>query len=56
MTCALMYGFTGTIPQFGTRAVKGAALIVLGIAAIWVPLQFVVAALLVANGTRMAWL
>ncbi len=31
-------------------------IVVLGAAAVFVPLQFVVAALLVANGTRMVWM
>jgi hypothetical protein len=46
----------GTSGQPRAPVIKGAALFVLGIAAIWVPLQFVVAAFLVANGTRMVWL
>jgi hypothetical protein len=55
MLLALIYGFTGGIPKFGSRAVKGASLICLGAVAIWVPLSFVAAALLVAIGTRMIW-
>jgi len=56
MLLALVYGFTGTMPRIHSRPLQGAALIVLGVAAIWVPLSFVAAALLVANGTRMVWL
>jgi hypothetical protein len=56
MLCALMYGFTGTVPRFGHKAVKGAALVCLGVVAVFTKIEFVAAAMLVANGTRMAWL
>ena len=38
-----------------SRPVKGAALVCLGVAAIFVPLAFVIAALLIGAGTRMVW-
>jgi hypothetical protein len=57
---ALVYGFTASLPALApwlwSRPVKGAACVCLGVAAIFVPLSFVVAALFIALGTRLIWL
>ena len=59
MLLALAYGFTpAALPRLGwlhSRPVKGAVLVCLGIAAIFIPLSFVIAALLIGGGTRMVW-
>ncbi|WP_076351822.1 hypothetical protein [Paludisphaera borealis] len=56
---ALVYGFTALLPSLApwlwSRPVKGAACVCLGVAAIFVPLSFVVAAILIALGTRLMW-
>lgn len=57
---ALVYGFTSSLPKLApwlwARPVRGAACVCLGIMAMFVPLSFVVAALLIALGTRLLWL
>ena len=53
---ALAYGFTGAYPHLESRAVRGAALVFLGVGAIFIPLPFVLSAILVGNGTRTVWL
>src|SRR3954447_26472690 len=49
---ALVYGFTASLPSFApwlwSRPIQGAACVCLGVAAIFVPLQFVVAAAFIA--------
>jgi hypothetical protein len=52
---ALAYGFTGHIPQFKDRRAKGALLFSVGVAAVFVPPQFALAAILIGIGTRMVW-
>lgn len=56
---ALVYGFTAALPTvfpwLWSRPVRGAACVFLGVAAVFVPLQFVVAAVLIAIGTRLTW-
>jgi len=56
---ALVYGFTASLPALApwlwSRPVKGAACVCLGVAAIFVPMQFVVAAVFIAVGTRLIW-
>jgi len=56
---SLVYGFTALLPSVApwlwSRPVKGAACVCLGVAAIFLPLSFVVAALLIALGTRLMW-
>ncbi len=58
MLLALAYGFTSALPRFEwlkSRAAKGAALVCLGVAAIFVPLSFVIAAFCIGYGTRLVW-
>jgi hypothetical protein len=56
---ALAYGFTASLPAFApwawSRPVRGAACIILGVGAIFVPVQFVVSAFLLGIGTRLTW-
>jgi hypothetical protein len=56
---ALVYGFFASLPTLTpwlwSRPIRGAALVCLGVAAIFVPLQFVVAAVFIAMGTRLTW-
>jgi hypothetical protein len=56
---ALAYGFTASLPAFApwawSRPVRGAACIILGVGAIFVPVQFVVSAFLLGVGTRLTW-
>jgi hypothetical protein len=56
---ALVYGFTASLPTLApllwSRPVQGATLVVLGVAAIFVPVQWVAAALLIGIGTRRIW-
>jgi hypothetical protein len=58
MIAALIYGFTDTLPRLDwlrTRPVRGAALLCLGVAAVFVPPAFVIATLCVGVGVRMVW-
>jgi hypothetical protein len=58
MLLALAYGFTSALPRFDwlrSRPVKGAALVCLGVAAIFVPLSFVIASFCIGRGTMMVW-
>ena len=58
LLAAVAYGFTGAVPRLDwlySRPVRGAALVCLGVAAVFVPLAFVIAALLIGAGTRMVW-
>jgi hypothetical protein len=54
---ALVYGFTGAKPALAPwlrpRPMVGAALVSLGVAVTFVPLQFVIAAFLIGAGTRL---
>lgn len=56
---ALVYGFFASLPTLTpwlwSRPIRGAALVCLGVAAIFVPLEFVLAALLIGVGTRLTW-
>ena len=56
---ALAYGFSASLPSLGpwlwSRPIQGAACIWLGVGAVFVPLEFVVAAILIAVGTRRIW-
>jgi hypothetical protein len=55
---SLVYGFTSALPRLGwlhSRPVRGAVLVCLGVAAIFIPLPFVIAALCIGQGTRMVW-
>jgi hypothetical protein len=56
---ALAYGFSASLPSLGpwlsSRPIQGAACICLGVGAVFVPLEFVVAAILIAVGTRRLW-
>jgi hypothetical protein len=56
---ALVYGFFASLPTLTpwlwSRPIRGAALVCLGVAAIFVPMEFVLAALLIALGTRLTW-
>jgi hypothetical protein len=56
MLLALVYGFTGALPRIDAKPLQGVALVCLGLAAIWVPLQFSIAALFVGMGTRLIWI
>jgi hypothetical protein len=56
MLLALVYGFTGKMPKVDSRPLQGVALICLGMAAIWVPVEFSIASILVGSGIRMVWL
>jgi hypothetical protein len=60
MLLALVYGFAGGLPSCGellwSRPVRGAAMVTCGVAAVFVPVGFVIAALLVGTGTRLVWL
>ena len=58
MLLAMAYGFTSALPRFDwlkSKPVRGAALVWLGVAAIFVPLSFVIAAFLIGYGTRLVW-
>src|SRR5581483_6720891 len=60
MGAALVYGFTAYIPEIGAwlwlRPIRGTVLVMLGIAAMYVPPQLIVAAYLVGVGVRLVWL
>jgi hypothetical protein len=57
---ALVCGFTGAWPRLGPwlrcRPIQGAALVCLGVAVIFVPVTFLVAAVVIGIGTRLVWL
>ena len=57
---ALVYGLTGAKPSLApwlrSRPMVGAALVSLGVAVTFIPLQFVIAAFLIGAGTRLTWL
>ena len=58
MLLAMAYGFTSALPRFDwlkSKPVRGAALVCLGVAAIFVPLSFVIAASCIGYGTRLVW-
>ena len=57
---ALICGFTAAgatlLPWLKQRPVQGALLVWLGVAAIFVPANFVVSAVLLAQGIKLVWL
>lgn len=58
MLLAMAYGFAGALPRFdwlNSRPVRGAALVCLGVAAVFIPLSFVIAALCIGHGTKLVW-
>jgi hypothetical protein len=59
MAAALVCGFARRLPALTPwlrmRPVRGAALVVLGVAAVYLPPPLVVSAVLIASGVRMVW-
>jgi len=59
MGAALLYGYVGHVPAIGRwlwlRPIRGTVLVGLGIVAMFVPPQLVLAAFLVAAGVRLVW-
>ena len=53
------YGFTASLPAISPllwcRPVRGAVCVWLGVLAIYIPIQFVISALLIGIGTRLVW-
>lgn len=58
-TAALLLGFGAASPNLPgwarSKAVHGAACVVLGVAAIYVPASFIVSACFIGIGTRLVW-
>jgi hypothetical protein len=56
---ALLFGFARRVPSLlpwlKLRPVRGAALVCVGVVAVYLPPQLVISAVLIAAGTRLAW-